>query len=290
MPRSARYRFCRVRTKRPAPTSSTTDSATCATTSGLAGRALAAAVPRAAEVPPTAGRLVCARGTERRHAREQQSRRDGDAGREHQHTYVRRQIENDRALPGRRVGHERGRGPVRERDAGRRTDPGEHQAFDEYLAHHAGAARTQCEPQRELRSARRRARQQELADVRAGDEQHESGDGEQNEQRLRELPSKIREPRRRRADDEPRVFELARELVGQSPLGRGRAGQGVEPGAGLLERNARLQPSEQAEPRRRDLRVDEQSSRSSAAEPAASSPAGRGSATCPPRPRRTPPA
>ena len=211
------------------------------------------------------GRSVRARGANRRRAREQQAGGDRDAGGERQHAQVRRQVEDDRALPGRRVGHERGRGPVRERDAGGRADAREHQALDEHLAHHARAARAQREPQRELRSPRRRSRQQELADVRAGDEQHQAGDAEQDEQRLRELPPQIRQSRGRRGDDEPRVLELPGELVAQPPLGRGRAGQGVEPRAGLLERDARLQPAEQAQPRRGDAADSRAGSRSSAA-------------------------
>ena len=83
------------------------------------------------------------------------------------------------------------RGPEREGDGGDTGQSGEHEAFNEHLPNQPSASGPQRQSERELGPPRRRPGEHQIADVRAGQEQDEPGDGQQNEQRLRELPAKI---------------------------------------------------------------------------------------------------
>ena len=117
----------------------------------------------------------------RRHqsGRDAGSQRYGDRQREH--PTVQRQIERD----GNQQRHAHGAKSLQEApgqsDAAGHTQQRQHQALDEQLPQQTSPARPDRETQTDLPPPRRRPRQQEPRDVRAGDQQHQSDQHEQAE-------------------------------------------------------------------------------------------------------------
>ena len=181
---------CRLRTKSPAAMRSSSDSATSATTS-----ILLEAEPASASVA-VAGRIL-----ERRHQprpRRLERRRDAkhDPGeerqreREQQHARVDREVERERQRALRRRRRlERPDDDPRQRNAGDAADRRQQHAFGQQLPDEAPAARADGQPHRELAPPRRGPRQQQVRDVRAGDQQHGADDAaEQQRDRPHLLP------------------------------------------------------------------------------------------------------
>ncbi len=128
----------------------------------------------------------------------------------------------------------------RERDAERPSDRRQHEALDEQLPHDLPARRAERRAQRELALTGGAARQQQVRDVGAGDEQHESDGAEQQPQR-----------RLRRVAEEVVLERLdagAPARVGFRKRLRevGRDGQHVR--VGLLKSDAGLQPAHDEQP------------------------------------------
>ena len=78
------------------------------------------------------------------------------------------------ARPGGRVRPQHALGPVRDQEAEAAGEEREQQALGEELAHQPAARGAEREAHRHLALARRRAREQQVRDVRAGDQQHQA--------------------------------------------------------------------------------------------------------------------
>ena len=227
LPGSRRFRFCRLRTNSPAPTSSTSDSATCETTSALPSPGPPRACRALGEIPLASQRHVETRGSNGRRAAEQQAGQRGHHCGERQDADVGRNIEHDRAPARRRIRDQRLRRPVRQRDAASAGEAGQHQRLNQDLSNQPRASRAEGQPQGEFRSAPGRPSQDEIPRVRACDEQDDADDAHEDEEGRRELTPKIRETGRRRGHHQFDGFPLARELVPGPPVGLLR--QYVEP-------------------------------------------------------------
>ena len=136
-----------------------------------------AAAPRAAAAHAVLQRVVEI-GPRRRHRRceaEEHGRGERDEHREGQDPAVeRRRLEpwNGELLGGRR--EQRLKTPGRDEHAAGRAGPRERDALDEQLPHEPETAGAERRPHRQLALPRRRARQEQVGDVGAGDEQHEA--------------------------------------------------------------------------------------------------------------------
>ena len=157
------------------------------------------------------------------------------------------------------------RRPVREQQPRSAAEHRQHHAFGQQLPDQPRALRAQREPDRHFSPTLRRAGEQQVRDVDARDQQHDPDDDHQDRRELHDevgtLPVRI-QPRveqrnRRRAPslvvDRKRLFEIGKDRAQVRPR--------------LLERDARLQPSEA---RRGTDRGACRTSRSPAARPGAS--------------------
>ena len=265
----------RLRRKRPAPIRSTSDPATCATTS--ASRAAKRRRPGGLEA---AGRerldRAGARGAQRRPQpeddaggdREQRARRAARRGRARA---------RGRARPAAAAGRP---GSARRPSAARPTPSaaaphGEQQALGQELAHELAAPGAERHPDRDLAPPRARPRQQQARDVRAGEQQHQAHRREEHAEERGDRPANLgqdargvlrqhadargarREPvgprvgvgSREAASHErevgPRVLDRARpDAAGRSASGRGcRARRATPRRAPGASRAARRRPS-----------------------------------------------
>ena len=118
-------------------------------------------------------------GDERRQEREQWRRGDtnGAACDEYPPIKLARKAKHD-ASAGRRQESERVAQPVRDRESGRGGDGGQQQPFGEHLPDETRASRANRESNRHLLLPSEGPQQQEICDVRAGDEQHGQHDAE----------------------------------------------------------------------------------------------------------------
>ena len=223
-----------VRSSSPAPKSRSTAVATSPTTSRASDS------PAAPRRRPAVGgdhlrRRELGRLPRRSEAEQQPDEKRG-RGTERDHAHV----EGER--------HRRGQQPLRNhrgRDAQNRRadahsqdapDRREHQAFGQELADDARPAGAQRRPDRQLTRAHRGARQQQVGDVGAADEQHEADDAEEQHRRQAELAADQGVVQRLERDAAPlvRLRELSRQ-----PFGDGR-----HVGIRGLERHAGLQASD----------------------------------------------
>ncbi len=135
-----------------------------------------------------------------------------------------------------------GRGETREHvdapDRARRpTHPcggGEHQAFSEQLTHDARTPRTNRHPNRQFTPPHSPTRQEQARDVRAGDEQHASGGGEEQQYRAAERRFHASPADRLRNGAPARIIRVV-------PRGERRAGRG-QLCVGLIQRHPILEP------------------------------------------------
>ena len=130
--------------------------------------------------------------------------------------------------------------------AGRR----QHQALDQQLTHDAAARRAERQPQRHLALTRGAARQQQIRDVRARNQQHAGDDRHQHPQRPPQLSAHRRIPSRRGHDVDLVLVQVAplrrrggaaEARVGQILLAQ-RAIERREARFRLFRRDAGLQP------------------------------------------------
>jgi hypothetical protein len=121
--------------------------------------------------------LACAHGRQRtgEHAREHRH-----PHREQQHSPIDRDFLRPRHLTGeqRRRGRE---GAVREQKPERATSTREEQCFGQQLLKHASACRAKRQANRDLLASAQGASEEQVADVGAGDEEHQPDGAEQHE-------------------------------------------------------------------------------------------------------------
>jgi hypothetical protein len=154
-----------------------------------------------------------------------QRRSESEAGagdeRDRKRKQEHRRIEPGLVQPWNGAGIERGddrKAPVRQQHAGAAAERGEQQALGQHLANQPCSARAEQGPDNDFLLPARRARQQEIRDVRARDEQDEADGREQNRQRRPErrdevvLQAKELDPARRFRGRRERV-RLGRRLL-----------------------------------------------------------------------------
>jgi hypothetical protein len=122
---------------------------------------------------------------------------------------------------------------------------GQNQSLGEHLLQQTRTRRAEADSHADFAPPRRRARELQVGDVGADDEQHQRADSHQDLQQrsdlaLRAAPG-LDERQRSRRDA----------LIGGGELARGRRGHRRELAARLLQRDARLQPREQIQRPRR---------------------------------------
>ena len=102
------------------------------------------------------------------------------------------EIQNGCGLADGGIGHERAGQPVGQRDTGDAAARRQHPRFDEQLAEKPPASGPERQPERELLTPRRRSREHQGRDVRAGNQQDDRGNAEEDEERLGELLAELR--------------------------------------------------------------------------------------------------
>ena len=254
-PRSRVRRLCSVRTNSPAPITSSSDSATCATTRVEPRRPCDMATrPPLAMDAPGATREACHAGAAPNTsvvavAIEQRHRH---------HRPVRRQVQGDAARPveplaGRHERHQRAASRPGDREAGDGTGDGDQRAFGEQLADDARAAGADRQPHRDFTLAGGATRQQQVGHVHARDQQDEDHERHGNLQRHAELRS--HEAGAGSARDHGERF---RQPAAAFVLRRGRRQrrfeplrpQHADPRLELFAREAGLRPRQNAQPAR----------------------------------------
>ena len=169
-PGSTRCSAMKLRISSPAPTSSTTESATSATIRRLRARR------RSPALPPRPPDLRCscgigARRPERRYQAEQHRGHRADHHREQQHRAVHPDVGQPRKVAGWRRRSTSSAASVIPRPSAPPYER-EQQALAEHLADHRPATRAQRGAERELRLPGGAPHQQQVGHVGAGDEQH----------------------------------------------------------------------------------------------------------------------
>ena len=208
-----------VRTNRPAATMSTSDRATCRTTSTLPRPsrpspttprpcALSASfgctrVPRSAGAIPNSTAVAMAMPAVNPSTRQ-------SSGRLEEHG-----VGGRRQLP-----HEQPAAPLREEQPDQRADAGQQQALAQQLPRDPHARRAQGDAHAELVPARRRAREEQVRDVRARDEEHEADDHHDGGQR-QAVALAQRRTAGRRGDQREALFEVGLHVL-RAPVLRHR--------------------------------------------------------------------
>ena len=117
-------------------------------------------------------------------------RRDADgAGREREHAAVDAERHRHGVVAGREQPHEQIRSPGREEHSEPAARAREHQALEEQLLNQPRATGADGEPQRQFPAAPGRGREQQVRHRRAGDDQHQRHQAEEQPQRRLELAS-----------------------------------------------------------------------------------------------------
>ena len=150
---------------------------------------------------------VHARGSKRRDDTEDHARRRCDEPDERVHAPVVLHREEDSFALRRDGRDEHAREPLCEQRAGHGAAPGEERALGRHLPHNPAAGRAEREPHRHLALARDRARQHQVRQIRAGDQQDEGRCREEQPQRCFEIGSHVGNTRRgrKRAEAERQI-------------------------------------------------------------------------------------
>ena len=236
-PGSIRCACCRLRRKRPAPTSAMSDSATCDATSRLRRPKRRfdplGALVRSFSSTTRSGFDAWTAGARPKRTPVASATSEG----EEQHAPVRVQVERIGRQERRPERPEQPLRPVREQHPGRAADEREQRALGQQLAHQPAASGAERQPHRDLLLPRRRAGEQQVRDVRARDQEHEADDRHQQTAGRHEPGAEAgiedrRLRQRQRGHVAPMVVVriLLRELLADRP----------EVGFRLLDRHARL--------------------------------------------------
>ncbi len=164
---------------------------------------------------------------------------------------VRRQVEHELGGVARNQADEKTPGNPGQPDAAHRPDERQQRALDEELTHDSASAGTDGEAHSHLFLPRRRARQQQARDVRAGDEKYQPDDGHQHQERLPVDVPEIRPAGSARMQLEHRFghgFSARRWPMGRDHRACYLGPDRIQSRGGLRNRNARLRPREDAQP------------------------------------------
>jgi hypothetical protein len=192
-------------------------------------------------------------GLQRRCEAEEQRRQERAAKGEERDARVRRGRQRLRSGVERQHLQQQGPRPPGEGQADGRAGSGQHEALDQPLPHDRVAAGAEREANRHLLLARGAARQQQVGDVRARDQQHQTDHAHQHENRRRELLTQIGSSFLARAQEQVladealaealrRVGDLLELLLVDLPVDH------VHRRFRLLRRHARLQPRHDRQP------------------------------------------
>ena len=200
------------RTSRPPTKRTIRLNATCMTTNGRMARARADVTPAARL---QGGHRLDARRAQRRSEPEQRAAQHRHPADERDEAPVDAQVEQHGIVRRPEHAHDCRRRDHREHHADEACGAGDERAFDEHLLDQAAAAGPQREAQRHLVLTRRGPREEQVRDVRTGDEQHQRGDPGENPQRPLKPGAERRRTGRRGSYVERRVDEL-RDAIGRS--------------------------------------------------------------------------
>ena len=133
-----------------------------------------------------------ARRAKRRRRAEEQRRHDGDGARERQHPPVEREIEEHGVGLRRQLAHEELAAPARDQQPERGADRRQQEAFRQQLTHQPPPRRAERQAHAPLVTPRGRARQQQVGDVGARDQQHERDHDHDRHERLLVAAAELR--------------------------------------------------------------------------------------------------
>ena len=176
-----------VRTKIPAAINRTSENATCDTTSSLRNQPLDRSPIEAPESVFNIPARLTSRGMDggrqsKRDTCDQRQSKDEEDG-----NGIHAQVQDCRDMA---LGHKVDEGashPIADDDRKRSGEERQQQAFGEHLAYQAKTAGTDRRPHSQLARPRRCPGQEHVGDIRAGDQQHESHQHEQNVERRVQL-------------------------------------------------------------------------------------------------------
>ena len=194
--------------------------------------------------PPSPGfDRAAARGLERGHDAEEKPGQQPDRGGERQDPRIEHRIEKNAAAPSRQEGHEKCGTPPREDQSNAGSKRDEDRSLGEHLADEPGPARTDGQADRDLVLAGRGAREQQVRNIGAADEQDQPDDRHHDRERLRQRPAHFIQPPGRRHEHD--AIEV---VVGDPIVDLVGLEHRVKIRARLLHRGAVLQPAHNAEP------------------------------------------
>ena len=189
--------------------------------------------------------------------RGEQSEQHAGAGRqcrgEEHHAAVDREDDRVGRFLRQQHGHQVQR-PLRDDDAGDAAEQREETGLAEQLPHELPAPRAYGQPHRHLAGTRRAAREQQVRDIRARDEQHERGDAEQQRERRLRFTRHAALAARSRFDYERLCLEARERLLAHPFLERRLdvvedvSVRRADGGGRLRDGHARLQPGEEVRP------------------------------------------
>ena len=186
-------------------------------------------------------------GTPRGRQPEEDTGCHGNSQRERQHTPVDGQVEEHRVRALREQSHEKRRPQARERNADERAHSGEQNALRQELPSDPSSCGSDRHPDRHLPRANGRAREEQVGDVGARNEQHDTDGDHEHRQRPLILPSNFREAGGRGGNAQ-RVLTVLGLLV-RTPVVRHRGSENDRSKrryavVRLLRRDAGLRPSD----------------------------------------------
>ncbi len=212
--------------------------------------------PSARQLARTAanrGDQVGAGGVQRRKQAEQQPGADGDPGGEEQHGRLELEPERGRGF-GREQRPDRREGPLRDQQAGRAAHERQDDRLRQELGQQVAAAGAERQSHAHLGGPGGAARQQQVGDVGAGDQQDHGGDREQQDERragfaVQRALTPVARPHLERLGLEAGHRGLAHVLLQRGfDIHDDRAIDGRQRRLRLLGRDAGLQSSEQVGP------------------------------------------
>ena len=195
------WAFQKLRTNRPAATSSSSESDTCTITRPWRSR-VRARLPRRTCLFLQIGDHVRSSPLQRRDEAEDDSSRQREHAGERQHASVHAERQLHRDVGGWCERRQHACAEPRDDESGAAAERGKQQALDQELARQSGAAGTDRESNRHFAAARQRSSEQQVGDIRACQQQDDGDDGRQHRENRAE--DQLRAPGRFRERQYPR--------------------------------------------------------------------------------------